>query len=131
MSAVSIRLTPAPRQMSICCRAALTSRLPTGLAQPVPPNPIVPRVTVDTFRPDRPSCLYSMPVLLCIVAGWCAPDTRYAAPFGGTHVHVGCLCDTHVATWVSPRELTYTREFRQRAGAVGRGRSPSGPYPRD
>src|SRR5918998_5926632 len=119
MSAVSIRLTPAPRQMSICCRAALTSRLPTGLAQPVPPNPIVPRVTVDTFRPDRPSCLYSMPVLLCIVAGWWAPDTRYAAPPGGTHVHLGASAIPTLQPGYR-RGNSRTREFRQRAGAVGR-----------
>src|SRR5215210_4597930 len=68
MSAVSIRLTPASRQMSICCRAALTSRWPTGLAHPVPPNPIVPRVMVEIIRPDRPSCRYSMTALLCFVA---------------------------------------------------------------
>ena len=38
--------TPASRQMSICCRAAFTSRWPTGLAHPVPPKPVVPRVGV-------------------------------------------------------------------------------------
>src|SRR5690348_2236310 len=60
-SAVSKRLTPASRQRSICRRAPSTSIRPTGLAQPVPPKPIVPRVTVETRSPDRPSCLYSMP----------------------------------------------------------------------
>src|SRR5947199_612844 len=46
--------------MSTCRRAASTSRWPMGLAHPVPPNPMVPRVIVETRRPDRPSCRYSM-----------------------------------------------------------------------
>src|SRR3954452_2948502 len=53
-------MTPASRQRSICRRAAATSRLPTGVAHPVPPKPMVPRVIVETRSPDRPSCRYSM-----------------------------------------------------------------------
>src|SRR4051812_18238382 len=34
--------------------------VPTGVAQPVPPNPMVPRVNADTLRPVRPSCRYCM-----------------------------------------------------------------------
>src|SRR4051795_290097 len=60
-SAVSNRLTPASRASAIWWRAPSTSIRPTGLAQPVPPNPIVPSVIVEIRRPDRPSCLYSMP----------------------------------------------------------------------
>src|SRR3954454_3212058 len=64
MSAVSNRLTPASRASLICRRAPSTSIWPTGDAHPVPPNPIVPRVSVETRRPLRPSCRYSIRLLL-------------------------------------------------------------------
>src|SRR3954452_13130196 len=60
MSAVSNRLTPASRASLICLRAPSTSIWPTGDAHPVPPKPIVPRVIVETRRPLRPSCRYSI-----------------------------------------------------------------------
>src|SRR4051812_18580141 len=41
-------------------RAPSTSIWPTGDAHPVPPKPIVPRVIVETRRPLRPSCRYSI-----------------------------------------------------------------------
>src|SRR5665647_2005740 len=53
-------LTPASRARLICLRAPSTSILPTGLAHPVPPKPIVPSVIVETRRPDLPNCRYSI-----------------------------------------------------------------------
>jgi hypothetical protein len=59
-SAVSTRFTPASRAIAICSRAPPTSIWPTGVAQPVPPQPIVPSVIVETRRPEEPSCRYCM-----------------------------------------------------------------------
>ena len=42
---------PGFEEMSICCRAAFTSRWPTGLAHPVPPKPVVPRVGASACGP--------------------------------------------------------------------------------
>src|SRR5580692_7495582 len=55
-----MRLTPASRHMSTCRRACATSVVPTFSKTPRPPNVIVPIVSTETRRPDRPSARYSM-----------------------------------------------------------------------
>src|SRR5215217_1867164 len=65
-SAVSIRFTPASRHKSIWRRAPSTSVEPTLANLPPPPKVIVPRVSAETRRPERPSWRYSMRVSL----GW-------------------------------------------------------------
>src|SRR2546423_135723 len=46
--------------MSIWRRAPLTPVEPTWLNLPTPPNVIVPRLSTETLRPDRPSRRYSI-----------------------------------------------------------------------
>ena len=64
MSAVSIRFTPASSAILICRRAPSRSVAPTLLKLPRPPNVIVPIVSFEMRRPDRPSCRYSIRALL-------------------------------------------------------------------
>jgi hypothetical protein len=54
-SAVSMRLTPASRHMSIWRRAPARSVFPTLAKLPRPPNVIVPRVRAETNNPELPS----------------------------------------------------------------------------
>src|SRR5215475_15335222 len=61
MSAVSNKLTPASRQMSMRRVASATSLDPHALKKSVPPpNVPVPKLKTGTFNPDLPSCRYSM-----------------------------------------------------------------------
>src|SRR5580693_3818295 len=80
-SAVSIRLTPASRHMSTWRSASSTSVEPTSANSPVPPNVIVPMVSTDTRRPDRPSARYSMRGPYRGHA-WCGRGGGYHGPFG-------------------------------------------------
>src|SRR5580704_7937429 len=80
-SAVSIRLTPASRHMSTWRSASPTSVEPTSANAPVPPNVIVPMVSTDTRRPDRPSARYSMRGPYRGHA-WCGRGGGYHGPFG-------------------------------------------------
>src|SRR5512139_2728207 len=54
-----MRLTPASRHRSTWRRASATSVAPTAAKPPLPPNVIVPMVSTETMRPDRPSARYS------------------------------------------------------------------------
>ena len=63
-SAVSIMFTPASSAISICRRAPSRSVAPTLRNLPRPPNVIVPIVSFEMRRPERPSCRYSICVLL-------------------------------------------------------------------
>jgi hypothetical protein len=47
--------TPASRHMSIWRRASSTPVVPTLANFPAPPKVIVPRVSAETRRPERPS----------------------------------------------------------------------------
>src|SRR5829696_4554991 len=60
MSAVSKRLTPASRHISTYLVAVATSVDPTTSKPPRPPNVMVPRVMVETKRPERPRRRYSI-----------------------------------------------------------------------
>src|SRR5690349_20122435 len=55
-----MRLMPASMQVSMMRLASERSELPTAANGPVPPKVIVPRVNVETFRPERPRVRYSM-----------------------------------------------------------------------
>src|SRR5829696_8121532 len=60
MFAVSKRFTPASKHMSTCRVAPATSVEPTLSNGPLPPKVIVPRVSDETNRPDRPRRRYSI-----------------------------------------------------------------------
>src|SRR6202047_4670299 len=61
--------------------ASSTSVKPTSANAPVPPNVIVPMVSTDTRRPDRPSARYSMSRPYRGDA-WYGRGGGYHAPFG-------------------------------------------------
>src|SRR5262245_26384644 len=59
--AVSKRLTPASRQMSINRFASATSVLPQARKNSFPPPKVAtPKLRTGTFNPEPPSCLYSI-----------------------------------------------------------------------
>src|SRR5215211_5441454 len=60
MLAVSKRLIPASRHISTCLLAPETSVAPTLLKPPCPPKVIVPRVSAETNKPERPRRRYSI-----------------------------------------------------------------------
>src|SRR3954449_11745523 len=64
MSAVSKRLIPTSRHMSTWRLAPSTSVEPSLLKLPCPPKVMVPRVRLDTNKPERPSCQYCTQFLL-------------------------------------------------------------------
>src|SRR5262249_39402353 len=58
---------PASMQVSMMRSASDRSELPTAANGPLPPKVMVPRVNVETFKPERPSVRYSMSVLaICL-----------------------------------------------------------------
>src|ERR1039457_4181475 len=60
-SAESNMLSPASRQMSTRRVASRASVLPQALkSSPAPPKVPVPKLSTGTFRPEPPSCLYSI-----------------------------------------------------------------------
>src|SRR5271156_3561471 len=76
MSAVSNRLTPASMARSIWRRAPSRSVDPTLAKAPVPPNVMVPKVSVDTLSPERPRVRYSIGITLMLIG---APKSRNTA----------------------------------------------------
>src|SRR4051794_1334472 len=61
MSAESNMVRPASRQMSTSRVASATSLAPHALnSSPPPPKVPVPKLRTGTFRPEPPSCLYSI-----------------------------------------------------------------------
>src|ERR1035437_8045052 len=73
MSAVSKRLTPASKQMSIRRVASATSVLPHALKNSLPPAKVAtPKLRAGTLRPEPPSKRYSMPLWMRQVSPRCS-----------------------------------------------------------
>src|ERR671932_1482981 len=84
MLAVSKRLTPASRHISTCLLAPATSVEPTFPKAPRPPKVIVPRVSAETNRPERPRRRYSMGSSL----HGCTNEVRASLARRGLHCEV-------------------------------------------
>src|SRR5450432_247678 len=74
-------LSPASRQMSTRRVASATSVVPQARKRsPLPPKVPVPKLSAGTFKPEPPSCLYSIGCLSVELLLRCGDDGRHPCP---------------------------------------------------
>src|SRR5918998_3504240 len=113
---ISAGLVPAPSARATSTALASStavsalSRASAMACRPASLTDRVARARSTAAARDRCACSATV-----TKANVCAGD---AAPFAGTHVHVGSRGDAQVATWVSPLQLTCTWVSAAGRGAV-------------